>query len=124
VLSYVIPKYKGRPEIGIYSRVTGLGPQVSGSVYQVQVRVRAKFRSWTCTRTWGPVPGTWLPRPETWKCMPPANPPVSGFPLSAASLPWVGLSALAQPCGWPRVVSPTSRREQTQGQGHGQVSIP
>ena len=29
--------------------------------------------------------------------MTPANPPVSGFPLSAASLPWVGLSALAQP---------------------------
>jgi hypothetical protein len=27
----------------------------------------------------------------------PANHPVSGFPLSADSLPWVGLSALAQP---------------------------
>ena len=62
-------------------RVPGLGHQVSGTGYQVQVRVRGNS---------GPEPAPEPehlnlapdgrdPRPEN---VPPANHPVSGFPLS------------------------------------------
>ena len=67
---------------GRHSRVPGLGPQVSGTGVQVQVRVRENSGP-------EPVPEPELlnlapegrdPRPEI--AFPPANHPVSGFPLS------------------------------------------